>query len=144
MRRIILLIAILAVLPLRPGISNARGADAGSGGAPDTAALEIVCTGLRVGDIAVFDVYGPEGRKIHSVALQGNGQGIAVRRRITGLEPGLYRVESAHWDWTYDKTPDSREMRLTAGESTSFSFSTSRRSGLPLNYENGKLNVFKP
>ena len=144
MRRIILLIAILAVLPLRPGISNARGADAGSGGAPDTAALEIVCTGLRVGDIAVFDVYSPEGRKIHSVALQGNGPDKAARRRIIGLKPGLYRVESANWDWAYDKTPNSHEMQLTAGENTSFSFTASRRSGLPQNYENSKLNVFKP
>lgn len=138
MRRIILLIAILAVLPLRPGISNASGADAG-----DSATLELVCTGLRKGDIAVFDVYGPEGRKVYSVALQGNGPDKAARRRIIGLKPGLYRVEIANWDWAYDKTPNSREMRLTAGESTSFSFSTSRRSGLPLNYEDGKLNVFK-
>lgn len=138
MKRIVLLIAFGAILPLGLGICDARGADAG-----DSATLELVCTGLRKGDIAVFDVYGPEGRKVYSVALQGNGPGIAVRRRITGLEPGLYRVESAHWDWAYDKTPDSREMRLTAGESTSFSFSTSRRSGIPLNYEDGKLNVFK-
>ena len=137
MRRIILLVAILAILPLGPWISDAHGTDA------DTAALEIVCTGLKDGDIAVFDVYGPVGGKIYSVALQGNGPGKAVRRRIVGLKPGHYRVKSANWDWAYDKTADSREMPLTAGETTSFSFTASRRNILPLNYENGKLNVFE-
>lgn len=137
MRRMILLVSLLAILPFSPGTTIARETDA------DTATLEIVCTGLRVGDIAVFDVYGPEGRKIHSVALQGNGPDKAARRRIIGLKPGLYRVESANWDWTYDKTPNSREMRLTSGESTSFNFAASRRSGLPHNYEDGKMNVFK-
>lgn len=140
MRRIILLVAILAILPLGPWISDARGTDAGT---TDTAVLEIVCTGLRDGDIAVFDVYGPEGRKIYSVALQGNGNGNAVRRRIIGLKPGLYRVESANWDWSYDKTPNSRAMQLIAGEDTSFSFAANRRNGLPNNCEDGKLNVFK-
>ena len=140
MRRIILLIAILAVMPLRPGISNARGADAGS---VDSATLELVCTGLRAGDIAVFDVYGPEGRKIHSVALKGAGPGKAVRRRIIGLKPGHYRVKSANWDWTYDKTPVTQEMLLSGGDTAVFNFTTSKSSDLPLNYEEGKLNVFR-
>lgn len=135
-----ILIAILAILSLRPGITAARGADAGNVG---TATIELVCTGLRAGDIAVFDVYGPKGGKIYSVALQGTGPGKTVRRRITGLKPGHYRVKSANWDWTYDKSPVSPELTASKGETAVFSFSASKRSGIPLNYENGKLNVFK-
>lgn len=142
MRRIILLVAFWAIITLGLGTGIARGADAGSAGAPDSAALEIVCTGLRNGDIAVFDVYGPEGGKIYSVALQGTGPGKAVRRRIIGMKPGHYRVESANWDWTYDKSPASHEQTVSNGETAMFSFSASMRSGLPHNYENGKLNVF--
>lgn len=148
MRRFFLLVAILASLPLGTGITIARGADAGGtgeslAGAPDTATLEIVCSGLRNGDIEVFDVYDPEGRKTYTVALRGTGPGKAVRRRITALMPGLYRVESANWAWAYEKSPRALEMRLSAGDTTSFNFSESKRSGIPLNYENGKLNVFK-
>ena len=137
MRRMILLVALLAILPFSPGTTIARETDA------DTATLEIVCTGLRNGDIAVFDVYGPEGGKIYSVALQGTGPGKAVRRRIIGLKPGHYRVVSANWDWTYDKSPASPGLTASKGETAVFSFSASKRSGIPLNYENGKLNVFK-
>ena len=147
MKRMIFLVAILTILSLFSGIFQARGADTGAvrgglTGDSDAAALEIVCTGLRKGDIAVFDVYGPEGRKIYSVALQGVGSDKAVRRRIIGLKPGLYRVKSANWDWTYDKSPVSLELKLNAGESIPFSFSADKRSNLPLNYEDGKLNVF--
>lgn len=144
MRRMIILIAIL----LGIGTTYARGEVSGTDnrnltGGPDTAALEIVCTGLINGEMAVFDVYGPDGRKIYSVSLQGVGHGNAVRRRIIGLKPGHYRAETANWDWTYDKTPVTQEMLLSGGDTAVFNFSTSKSSDLPLNYETGKLNVFR-
>lgn len=107
------------------------------------AALEIVCSGLGRGDRALYDVYGPDGRKIYSVALQGTGPGKSVSRRITGLKSGVYRVTSAHWDWTYDESPASLELQLSGGEISVFGFTASKRGSLPYNCEEGKLNVFK-
>ncbi len=104
--------------------------------------LEITCTGLGHGDRAVYYVYGPEGGKVYSVALQGTGAGQTVSTRITGLRPGRYKVVPAGWDWTYKESPDSVEMIIEYGRTAVFNFTSSKRSGIPLHYEEGKLNRF--
>lgn len=133
----IILIAILGLTSFRADASEDGNADS------DTAALEIACTGLKEGERALYDVFNPKGVKIFSVALQGNGTGVRVSRRITGLQPGLYKVASANWNWSYEESPGSLELQAAPGESAVFEFTARKRSALPIHYEDGKLNKFR-
>lgn len=134
----ILLLAVPALLSFRAKASETGDADSA------TAALEIACTGLKDGERALYDVFNPKGQKVYSVALTGTGTGTRVSRRIIGLQPGLYRVVSAKWDWSYEESPGSFELQAAPGESAVFEFTTRKRSGLPVHYEDGRLNSFKP
>ena len=129
---LLFLIVLFSILPGRMKAADSR-----------TAALEIVCTGLKSGDRALYEVYAPSGKKIYSVVLQGNGSGNSVSRRIIGLAPGLYRVKGTDWDWSYDESPDSLEIQVLPGETAVFGFTVSKRSGLFRHYEDGRLNSFK-
>lgn len=133
MKRI--LVFFLALFSSLSGVVKA--ADSG------TASLEIVCSGLKDGDRALYDVYGPDGNKIYSVALQGFDAGKSVSRRIKGLKPGLYRVEATGWNWSYDESPSSLELTVGSGETAVFSFTSAKRRGLSTHYEDGRLNSFK-
>lgn len=136
MKRIVILILLLAAAG---SIAFAGPADAGN---TSGAILEINCTGLEKDDRALYNVYGPGGRKIYSVALQGSAPDDSVSRRISGLEPGLYRVAPAGWDWTYEDFPAFLVLPLVPGRTTVFNFTASKRTGLKSSYEEGKLNRF--
>lgn len=132
-RMLILIIMILA--SLLPQRANAAAAG--------TATVEIVCTGLKNGDRALYNVYGPNGKKLYSVAMKGEGTDKSVSRRIIGLTPGLYRVESAGWDWSYDDAPEAVELQATASGTATFNFTATKRSGVPDHFEDGRLNRFR-
>ncbi len=124
--------AILTVIPFTAGAAESR-----------TAGIEIVCSGLEKGDRALYEVYGPGNRKMYSVALTGNGKENVVRRRVKGLEPGVYRVVPAGWNWTYVNSPGSLSLQLREGETAEFSFGAVRRSGLADHYEEGRVTSFR-
>ena len=134
----IILVAALALLSFRAKASEAEDADSA------TASLEIACTGLKDGERALYDVFNPKGVKIFSVALQGTGTEARVSRRIIGLQPGLYRVAGANWNWSYEESPGSMELQASPGEPAVFEFTVRKRSALPVHYEDGKLNRFNP
>ena len=134
---IIILVASLALLSFRAKASEAGDADSA------TASLEIACTGLKDGERALYDVFDPKGKKIFSVALQGTGTETRVSRRIIGLQPGLYKVLSTKWNWSYEESPGSLELQAASGESEVFEFTAKKRSALPVHYEDGKLNRFR-
>lgn len=133
----IILIAILGLTSFRADASGDGNADS------DTASLEIACTGLKDGERALYDVFDPKGEKIFSVALQGTGTKARVSRRIIGLQPGLYKVVSAKWNWSYEESPGPLELQAAPGESAVFEFTARKRSTLPVHYEDGKLNKFR-
>lgn len=133
----ILLLAVPALLSFRAEASETGETDSG------TASLEIACTGLKDGERALYDVFDPKGEKIFSVALQGTGTKARVSRRIIGLQPGLYKVVSAKWNWSYEESPGPLELQAAPGESAVFEFTARKRSTLPIHYEDGKLNKFR-
>ena len=133
----ILLVTALELASFRADASGDGNADSG------IATLEIACTGLKEGERALYDVFSPKGVKIFSVALQGSGTAARVSRRITGLQPGLYRVAGANWNWSYEESPGSMELQASPGEPAVFEFTARKRSALPVHYEDGKLNRFR-
>ena len=139
MKRLIMIMLVTAL-----ELASFR-ADASGGGNADSgiATLEIACTGLKEGERALYDVFNPKGEKIFSVALQGSGTAARVSRRITGLQPGLYRVAGANWNWSYEESPGSMELQASPGEPVVFEFTARKRSTLPIHYEDGKLNRFR-